>query len=84
MTRRLAGNDAVKIMAEEIGAVIGYTRLREFERKVRDRMAREHPRGGNAREWIMAMAHVITDDGDTRADEGFKRGIRRIRKAAGG
>lgn len=83
-TRLMRGPDAVKIMIEEIGLAIGTRRISEFERKVRAHMRTKHPIGGTANDWINAMAEVITADDDTKADEGFKRGIRRIRGAAKG
>jgi hypothetical protein len=79
----VAGKDAVRIMVEEIGEVIGGPRLREFERKVRAKMAVDFPTGGTANDWINAMAAVIVEDNDTRADQGFRKGIRRIRTQAG-
>lgn len=78
----LSGHHAVRIMVEEIGEVLGNRRLQAFERAVRAEMAKEHPLGGSAREWIGAMARVIVDNDDKRADEGFRRGIRRIRAEA--
>ena len=78
----ISGHHAVRIMIEEISDVIGNRRLQAFERKVRAEMHKEHPLGGSAREWIAAMARVIVDNDDTQADQGFRRGIRRIRAEA--
>lgn len=83
VVKPISGDQAVRIMVEEIGEVIGAQRLREFDRKVRARMAAqgiEH--GGTGQDWIDAMAHVIVKDGDNRADVGFRKGIRRIRAAS--
>lgn len=81
--KRLTGKMAIRIMAEEIGLEIGHKRLREFDAKVRRRVLTDHPFGANAQQWIDAMANVIVDDDDTKADIGFRRGIRRIRKLGG-
>lgn len=83
MPNLVAGKDAVRIMVEEIGNTISGPRLREFERKVRAKMATDYPTGGNANDWINTMAAVITEDGDSQADKGFIKGIRRIRAQAG-
>lgn len=78
--RKLSGMDAVGILLEEIGEVVGRKRLREMDGKVRAKL----PNGGNGQAWIDAIAEVIVDDGDTRADVGFRKGIRRIRETAAG
>jgi len=80
--RRVSGKVAVRIMIEEIGEAIGGPRLREFERKVRAEVEKIPAVARTSNDWIGAMAEVIARDQDTKADEGFKRGIRRIRKAA--
>jgi hypothetical protein len=80
---RVSGPNAVRIMIEEIGESVGPHRLSQFESKVRREMRQKHPLGGNATQWISVMAHVIVDNDDTVADEGFRRGIRRIRAQAG-
>lgn len=77
---RLAGGDALRIMVEEIGTAIGNRRLQAFERAVRLKVSEMG--GGNAQDWIDAMALVIVENSDRQADEGFKRGIRRIREQA--
>lgn len=79
----VSGRDAVRIMVEEIGEVIGQRRLAEFEGKVRADLRKRAPERVTAREWIGSMANVIVDESDTRADQGFRKGIRRIRKQAG-
>jgi hypothetical protein len=82
MSAMLGGHEAVRIMVQEIGDVIGNRRLQAFERAVRAELYKRHPLGGSAQDWISAIAHVIVDNDDTKADEGFKRGIRRIRAEA--
>lgn len=84
MSNLIRGRDAVRILIEEIGDVIGAPRLREFETKVRRRMRTDHPIGATSNDWISTIAQVIVDEDDSRANEGFMRGIRRIRKQAGG
>jgi hypothetical protein len=75
---RLSGRVAVGIVLEEISEVIGRQRAREIDRKIRARL----PQGGSGQDWIAAIAAVITEDDDTRAGIGFRKGIRRIRSAA--
>lgn len=79
---RVSGKDALRIMVEEIGDAIGHPRLKEFERKVRRWMATNHPNGGSASDWITAMAEIIVADDDKKANDGFMKGIRRIRQQA--
>lgn len=70
-------------MVEEIGESIGMRRIPAFERKVREQLAETNPGGGNATDWIQAMAEVIVENDDKRADLGFRKGIRRIRAMGG-
>ena len=82
MMGRVRGKEAIAIMVESIADEIGPHRLSQFEYRVRGQMAKDHPLGGTAHDWITAMARVIVDADDTKADKGFQKGIRRIREAA--
>jgi hypothetical protein len=80
--RNLSGKEAMAIMVESIGDAIGPHRLSQFEYRVRGQMAKDHPLGGSFKDWLNAMARVIVDAGDTKADEGFTKGVQRIREIA--